>query len=210
MSNLEVIERDGFRWYPIDGKEYVSVTTALGWVFHYTGWAKFDMSSPFMLTALKRGRAVHKAAYWLSMGRRLKMETVDPIILPFVLQFEDFLKTTRFVAEAAEFRVYSEKYGYAGRGDIKGHFPGDPDRHFLDVKTGVGVEEWLAGYQIAAYLRADREMGGDLSCAKRSALHLNGKAPDKWRLRGLTEPDDLVHFLSALNCFKAAERHKAL
>lgn len=208
--SLEVIEIGGLRWYLVEGKKLVSVTTALGWVFHWPGWAKYDLTAPNILFARNRGRAVHKACYWMSMGRRLREDTIDPVIEPYVFQFAHFLQTTQFRAEAAEFLVYSKKYGYAGRGDIKGFFPTDTARHFLDVKTGETVEDWLAGFQTAAYLNADREMTKDMRCAKRSVLHLNGGAPDKWRLRGPKGPDDFTMFLSALNCFKEAERRSAL
>ena len=209
MENT-VVEVNGLRWYVIDGRKIPSVTSVLGFIFHWPAWAKYDLTSPEMLFARNRGRAVHKACYWLAMGRRLKAETIGPVLVPYIDQFTHFLETTRFQTEAAEFFCLSRKYGYAGRGDIKGLFPGDKARHFLDVKTGTAVEGWLAGFQTAAYLHADREESGDMRCVKRSVLHLNGGEPDKWRLRGPKGPDDFTMFLSALNCFKESERRNLL
>lgn len=208
--SLEVVEKNGLRWYPIGGKLYPSVTTALGWVFHYPGWARYDLNSPEMMFARKRGRAVHKACYWIALGRRLMESTVDPILEPYITQFRCFLLTSGFRTEVAEFRIFSRRFGYAGRGDLKGYFPGDPNRHLIDIKTGTSVMGWLAGFQTAAYLRADREESGDMTSTRRSILQLNGQKPHQWRLKGLNDPDDFTHFISALNIFKVAERENWL
>lgn len=210
MRVVEPIENDGLRWYPIKGKRkpWPSVTTALGWVFHYPGWARYDLTSAEVLFARNRGRAVHKACYWLALGRRLDMSTVDSVVEPYVFQFEDFLRETGFRTTAAEFLVWSEKFRYAGRGDLKGVFPPDLKTiHLIDIKTGSGVMAWLAGFQTSAYLRADREMVGDMRAAKRSVLWLE---PDRWRLKALTDRDDFTMFLSALNCFHRANIEGAL
>lgn len=206
---LEVVEKKGLRWYPVEGRLLPSVTSVLGHVFMKPDWARYDMNSPEVIFARNRGRAVHTACYWLAMGRRLNPETIDAAVAPYIDQFTDFELKTGFRTDSAEFRVVSMRYGFAGRGDLRGRFPDDDNRHLLDIKTGY-VEPWLAGAQTAAYLRADREMGGDMSCARRSVLHLTGEARDKWRLVGLTDSDDYTLFLSALNVFKAAERNGAL
>lgn len=199
------------RWYAIDPEtEYGSVTTVLGWAFRYGDWFRYDLTSPEVLTARSRGRAVHKAAYWMAIGRRLNPQTVDPMIEPHVAQFNHFLSTTKFETEEAEFPIVSRTFRFAGRGDLRGRFPGDPSKHLIDVKSGLTVLMWLAGFQTAAYLRGYREMTGDLSATKRSVLHLNGKKPDQWRLKKLDDPDDWTMFLSANNCFNRARIERCL
>jgi len=208
MGALDVIETpDGMRWYVVEGRRLPSVTTVLGWIFHHPDWVRYDMSSPAVIYARNKGRAVHQACYWLSMGRRLNPASIDPALEPYIAQFRHFLAETEFRTEQAEFLAVSRRHGYAGRGDIWGQMPDDEGRvgHLIDIKTGV-VEEDMAGWQTAAYLRACRETRGlqQVPC-KRSVLHLDGEKPDGWRLVALDNPDDWAIFLSALNCFKAAE-----
>lgn len=209
-SSLEnVVEESGLRWYVIDGKHLPSVTSVLGWCFKHPDWLGYDMNDPAVIYARNRGRAVHKGCYWLALGRRLNPKTVDDALVPYIDQFRNFLTTTGFRTEEAEFLVCSKHNGYAGRGDLKGHFPTSEARHLLDIKTGI-VEPWLAGYQTAAYLRGDREKNKDMCCTKRSVLKLDGDKPDGWKLVSLADPEDLVYFMNALNVFKAAKRNGAL
>ena len=214
---MEVHETsDGMRWYVVEGRYLPSVTTVLGKIFNHPDWARYDLSSPAVIYARNKGRAVHKACYWLAKGRRLKPESIDPALEPYIAQFENFLIETKFETEEAEFLAVSRRNGFAGRGDLWGKMPGDgldlirnkfgaKTGHLIDIKTGV-IQVNMAGWQTAAYLRAYREMRDLLNVpCKRSVLHLDGGKPDGWRLVALDDPDDWPVFLSALNCFKACE-----
>lgn len=196
---------DGMRWYVVEGRHLPSVTTVLGKIFNHPDWARYDLSSPAVIYARNKGRAVHKACYWLAKGRRLKPESIDPALEPYIAQFENFLLETEFETAEAEFLAVSQRHGYAGRGDLWGRMPDGKGGHLIDIKTGV-IQTDMAGWQTAAYLRALREMKGlqQVPC-KRSVLHLDGGKPDGWRLVALDNPDDWPVFLSALNCFKASE-----
>lgn len=203
-SLADVVEENGLRWYLIDGKRIPSVTSVLGWCCHHPDWARYDLTSPAVVHARNKGRAIHTACYWIAKGRRLNPETVDSELEPYIAQFEGFLAETRFQTMEAEFLVSSQKYRYAGRGDLWGKMP-DVDRgnHLIDIKSGV-VQVDMAGWQTAAYLRACREGWLQHEPCKRSVLHLDGGKPDGWRLVALNGPDDWAVFLSALNVFKAA------
>lgn len=199
----EVVETpEGYRYYLIEGRREVSVTTALGFVFRYGGWAGFDPTSATIVTARRRGTAVHKAASILARGKTIERDTLHPIIKPYVAQFTDFLVQTGFRATGSEIYVRSDRYNYAGRLDLVGDWPGD-EGGILDVKTTEDV--WLAGYQVAAYHEAYREMTGDKKPRKRGTLILSNGPPSKWKLRELPMASDLTVFLSALNCFHVAE-----
>lgn len=210
---MEVRETsDGMRWYVVEGRHLPSVTTVLGKIFHHPDWVGYDLSSPAVIYARNKGRAVHTACYWIAKGRRLDPASIDPALEPYITQFENFLMETRFEAEEAEFIAVSRLYGYAGRGDLWGQMPVDMGRagRLIDIKTGV-IQVDMAGWQTAAYLRAFREMRGlqQVPC-RRSVLHLDGGEADGWRLVALDDPDDWPVFLSALNCFKADKRNKAV
>lgn len=207
--NAAVVETwDGIRYYPParEGEQrLVSVTSALGWVFRYGGWTGFKPGDPKILTARRRGTAVHKACEILALGRKLDDFSIHPRIRPYIEQFEDFRVSTGWRATAVELRVRSARFGYAGRLDQVGEWPpyGPVDGGLLDLKTTEDV--WLAGYQVAAYDMAYKEMSGDARPRSRGTLILNGGKPGGWRLRKLSEASDFSAFMSALNCFKIAE-----
>lgn len=210
---MEVHETsDGMRWYVVEGKYLPSVTTILGKIFNHPDWAHYDLTSPAVIYARNKGRAVHKACYWLAKGRRLNPSSIDPALESYIAQFENFLIETKFETAKAEFLAVSRRHGYAGRGDLWGQMPQDQGRaaRLVDIKTGV-IQTDMAGWQTAAYLRAYREVRGlqQVPC-KRSVLHLDGEKPDGWRLVALDDPDDWSVFLSALNCFRVDKRNNIL
>lgn len=204
---MEVIEsQDGRRYYRApDGRLDPSVTTALGSVFRYGGWAGFDPQSPAVLTARRRGRAVHRACEILAKGGLIEPGSVHMTIAPYVEQFVNFKRQTGFRATASEMYVRSDIYRFAGRLDLVGEWP--PYRvdsaGVLDIKTYLDV--WLAELQVAAYEQGYRETTGDARPLDRGTLLLSNGPPDGWKLRRLEEPNGLTIFLSSLNCFRYAD-----
>ncbi len=195
-----VIEGEyGIRYYDQNGT-VPSVTSVLGWIFGYGGWAGFDPSSAAVITARRRGTAVHRACEILAKGGELRDSSVHPMIRPYVEQFRDFIDSTRFRAVASELRVVSKRYGYGGRIDLIGESGDGP--MILDLKTTQDV--WLAGYQLSAYKQALCETTAGHESRQRGTLILSEKAPDKWKLRAFDDSMDFQVFLSALNCFKVA------
>lgn len=193
----------GYRWYRPDGfREWlVSTTTALGYVFRFGGWAGFDPWSAAVLTARRRGKAVHRACEILANGHEIAESSLHPIVVPYVAQFRDFMAKTDFRATGTEIEVFSARYRYGGKLDLVGDWDGEAG--LLDIKTGL--DTWLAGFQTAAYEYAYRETTGDQTPRRRGTLLLSDKAPDKWKLRVCPDPSDFSVFLSALNIFRVAE-----
>lgn len=207
---IEPIEIGGLRYYPMEDRRLVSVTAALGWVFRYGAWVGYRPGDPAILTARRRGRAVHRACEILAKGATLDESTVHLKIRPYLDQFINFVERTGWRATAVEQTVRSLRYGYAGRLDQVGEWP--PYKResggLLDLKTTQ--DTWLAEYQVAAYDTAYRETTGDDRPRLRGTLILDGGKPDGWRLRELREPTGFSGFLSALNCLKLAEHHRKL
>lgn len=136
-----------------------------------------------------RGKAVHTAIH-LYIGGRLDEKTIDPLILPYVNAFIDFLNDSSFRIYQSERPVYSETFDYAGTFDLYGRMKGS--RWLIDFKTG-SIEEWTS-QQTAAYFRAATESG--LKPTQRAVLRL--KPDGRYLLKPHTDAGDLAEFLKAL------------
>lgn len=109
----------------------------------------------------------------------------------------DFKRKTGFVVSTTEQIVASAKYSFAGRLDLTGHFPGDPDLWVIDIKRTAAIPKSV-GLQTAAQEIGLRETLGleDSVQIKRGALHLRH---GKHKLAQLTNRRDRATFLSCLN-----------
>jgi len=111
-----------------------------------------------------RGTAVHMACEIWDKHKffgepPLDMNTVDPVVLPYLEGWWKFIDETGFVPTHIEHEVTSERYGYIGHPDRFGIFP-DKRLSQIEIKTGVQVKPDTWGVQTSAYDNAFCEMEG--------------------------------------------------
>lgn len=179
--------------YTLDGVPVPGVTTALKVVSS----ADYAMVDPAVLErAAALGTAVHRVIE-LDIRGTLDTESLDPQLVPYYGLWREFLATSGFRPIAAELRVASRRYGYAGTLDTLGMLHGE--LALLDLKRVVRLMR-STGPQTAGYELALREWRPDLvpegAKLKRYALQLT----DRWNLHPLKDPRDARTFLAALTC----------
>jgi hypothetical protein len=132
--------------YAIDGIEVVSVTQAL----EEAGLVDFSVVNREVLKrAQSFGEAVHQACHLDDLGI-LDIDTVDKPVKPFLDAYRKFRKEMKFIIQASEEVVASEKYMYAGTLDKRGVLNGK--MAIVDLKTGQMYKTTAlqtAGYQEA-------------------------------------------------------------
>ena len=112
----------------------------------------------------ERGTLVHEATESFDEGTYLP-ELVDPMVIPYLIGYENFLDEHEVVLDKSELMVFDEELLYAGRLDRI--WTVDGRRTITDIKTG-GKYRWHP-VQLVAYL-----MASDLQdCAPISSLYLN-------------------------------------
>ncbi len=97
----------------------------------------------------ERGTLVHEATELYDDGKYLP-ELVDPIVIPYLVAYDNFHQEHDVECEESEMMVFNEDLFYAGRLDRIWKVDGD---YFLtDIKTG-GKYRWhpiqLVGYDLA-------------------------------------------------------------
>lgn len=109
-------------------------------------------NAPWRITssAADLGSHVHSYVEAHNLGKPMPKWPLP--VAPFMRAFEAWVEEHKPVFEAAEMRVYSRKYRFAGTLDALALIDGR--RFIIDVKTGNGVYD-EAAYQLSAYARAD-------------------------------------------------------
>lgn len=126
-------------------------------VLAFIGLVDFSRVKPEVLERKRQiGTAVHAACEYIDgpNGDELDWDTVDPSALPYILAYENFCKTVKFVSHSVEQAgigcSYGMKYGY--RIDRIGEIEGYPA--IVEIKCGYKEEcSWplqLAGYELSA------------------------------------------------------------
>lgn len=137
MPELTFQEEDHI--YMLDGVVIPSVTQAL----HAEG---FIDDRWFTEESSIRGTYVHLASHMHDMGT-LDEDTLDPVLVPYLDGYKQFLDDTGFEVLESEVRQYHKTYLYAGTPDKKGLLYGR--RSLIDLKSGK-PEAWvklqLGGY----------------------------------------------------------------
>lgn len=179
--------------YWFGGHRVPSVTTILKPLDNFDG-----VPTDVLEAARARGTAVHAATQYDDEGE-LDMDTVDPLIRPYLEAWRLFRYQTSFEPIANEGRVYHAQHRYAGTFDVVGRF-GAGKLVLIDKKSGESVP-LSAGPQTAAYAEA---WGGE-RIAKRYVVQL--RADGQYSLIPYTSTDDLQCFLAHLSIYRWKERH---
>lgn len=150
------------RYYNINGKDYVSVTTVLSVISKpgLLSWLKkLDKKESDKITeeATDIGKQTHKALEYVVKGKPVPKELLNDITKRAIEDFTLWCRTNGFKADAGELTVYSDCYGYAGTLDCKGKI-GD-EIIIIDFKTSKRIYK-EAYLQISAYADAYCEMTG--------------------------------------------------
>lgn len=151
------------------------------------------------------GRAVHVACE-LYDNDDLDESTIDPLVLPYLNAWKQFISETGFVVQENELPLHSDKYRYAGTLDKFGELGGD--FALVDLKT-VTVLSPATGIQLAGYEQLLREHFKLRHSVPRYAVQLR---PDgTYRMQKYDDPNDFAVFLACLqiNNFKVKHGYKS-
>lgn len=183
-NNLIEFDEDLHR-YTFEGLEYPSVTRIL------KDLGLIDMSF-YTEAGLNRGTAIHTAIEYLLDGD-LDWSALDERIVPYVLAFETFQRTTGFRvthSSPTACRLADTIYRYAGTFDFAGFLADEKTPYLVDIKTGA-IEPWCA-LQTAAYAR----------CVPTKPIHRAGlqlREDGTYRFHPYSDPNDERIFLSAVS-----------
>ena len=178
-----------------DGRQLLSVTQVL----QATGMVDTRW---FNERAATRGTFVHEATALLDQGT-LDMESLDPVIAPYVRGYERFLNDCQPVWSRIEWLCCDDVSDLAGTVDRIGTIvvKGVPQTVIVDLKTGRGgAAPWhplqLAGYKhLVTYHLSRQGQAEEAGPIRRYGLYLRDGG---YTLTPYTDPQDVGVFLSAL------------
>lgn len=149
---------DGFRWYQIGGKKYISVTQVLEVAQHFrlSNWLKNNSKNKVEKTkkeTAQLGTDLHKLVE-LDLNHEEPKE-IRPELMNAFANWKKVKSEYEIGALLTEQTVVSDKYGYAGTVDmlIQGRFP-KVNKPFAVADLKTGFFSVKAGYQIASYRQA--------------------------------------------------------
>lgn len=178
------------------------VTTEIKGIFYYvhtqTGTA---IDAETFEYAGERGRAIHDGAK-LILERNIDWDTVDPLIISQLRQFEAWKKKHLTSPEPVicEIPMMSERYQYAGTSDIL--TPINETMSVIEIKTGAYAQ---VAAQLAAYEQLYREYSGYKHKINLYVLDLSGK---KYNFRQVKDAQAWPFFLNCLGKFKYLTQKK--
>lgn len=185
-------EPKGHLYMTPDGKIIPSVT---GVIKYELGIFQFSSQD-----AAKRGEFVHRACQ-LYDEKRLKIESLDPVIKPFFDQYLLFLEENpNFKIIENEIKRYHHKYLFAGRVDKLAEYCGQPA--IIDLKTSdkIHIEIWHK-WQTAAYEAMFQHERGK---QRRFVLYLS---PNDYFIQEHTDKRDFYEFLALLSAHNIKINH---
>jgi hypothetical protein len=186
--------------YTLDGQPVPNVTRILS----TAGLVDLSRVPPQVLERKRQlGRAIHRACELHDLDL-LDDASVSPEVRPYLDAWVEWKAMTHYEPLLSEYRVYSERYGYAGTFDRLGLIQGR--QVLIDIKSSAVVGP-AVGPQTAGYLRAAREMGivGRAESVDRYAVLLNGKGTA--RMHKLDDEADERVFLAALQLSMWKKKH---
>lgn len=176
--------------YRYAGKLVPGVTSVLEPLQMLQGvpWAVLEAAREF-------GSHVHLACD-LWNKKQLDVAALDPALIPYLRDWQWFLKETGFEVLRSEEPVYHAQLKYAGTPDAIGNMRGTS--WVIDIKSGV--VPCTVGPQLAAYQQAS-----DPRPRRRLCVQLTGNG---YKLHEQKDLGDFHTFLSALNVYKFLQKRK--
>ena len=206
-------QKNNDRFYPINGKEYVSVTTVLSvlrkeGLEYWRGKVGNEKADQISNEAKDTGKLVHEILERHLKGEQIVSESYPIPIRKCLSAFRVWEKKNKFKVLKTEQLVWSDKYEYAGTFDALGTLDGKLT--IIDFKTSKQI--WPDyGLQLSAYKFAEEERAKDY--ATKSKISWASAAPIEQQLivrldkeTGVLETqefnDDFEVFLGALKLWK--------
>lgn len=176
--------------YRFAGKSVPGVTSVLEPLQMLQGVRKDVLDA-----AREFGQHVHLACD-LWNKKQLDVAALDPALIPYLRDWQQFLKETGFVVMTSEQPVYHAQLQYAGTPDCTGTMR--ETTWIVDIKSGV--VPCTVGPQLAAYQQAS-----DPRPRRRLCVQLTGNG---YKLHEQKDLGDFHTFLSALNIYKYLQKRK--
>lgn len=161
------------------GKVYPSVTQIIqslirfemfGDVFYYDRVSGQVLKGDMVENAGRIGTAIHKGCFYLITGQGLNWNSLNPILVEPLHQFEKWVKDWNPTLIIAEKSMMSKKWEYAGTPDIICTLPAFP-KAIVQVDIKTGDYQW-ADVQLAAYEMLYRENYKYMGVVKNYVLFL--------------------------------------
>ncbi|HOE15454.1 MAG TPA: hypothetical protein PLH82_02105 [Candidatus Paceibacterota bacterium] len=211
IENIVQITIADERWYQIDNEFFPSVTWISGFYpkgiafYKWLAERSWNEAEAIKSAAGDKGSKIHSAIVNLIDGLEVKMDSqfenpttglMEELSLEeyeAILSFKSFCDELKPKFIDREFVVVSDKYQYAGTGDILCEI--NNKIHLIDIKSGQSI--WPEyELQISAYAKALQRSIDKMSILQ-VGYRLNKK---KWKLTEIDDKFDL--FLSARNIWK--------
>lgn len=183
--------------YKYRGLDVPSVTTILNPLYNFDGIPKDHVEY-----ARLRGQAVHKACELYDQND-LDIDSLDPVIVPYLEAWIKFKADTGFIVHTAEKQLVHPTYRYAGCIDRLGHMGMTGKDSVLDIKCVAKLSP-ITGLQIAGY-KALAELDKSAKYEDRYSVRLKNNG--QYELKHYDSPDDFRVFLSLLNIFNWRKKH---
>lgn len=176
--------------YRYEGRIVPGVTSVLEPLQMLQGvpWAVLEAAREF-------GNHVHLACHLWNKGV-LDVTALDPALIPYLRDWQLFIKETGFEVATSETPVYHKQMKYAGTPDSVGNMRGTS--WIVDIKSGV--VPCTVGPQLAAYQQAS-----DPRPRRRLCVQLTGSG---YKLHEQKDLADFHTFTSALNVYRFLQKRK--
>jgi|GEM_PF-700026 hypothetical protein len=162
-----------------DGKKYPSVTQVIqslvrfemfGSTFYLDRVSGQVFNGDIVENTGKIGKAIHKGCFYLITGQGLNWDSLNPVLVEPLRQFEKWMQEWNPTLIMAEKGMLSKKYSYAGTPDIICTLPAFP-KCVVQVDIKTGGYQW-ADVQLAAYEMLYRENYKYMGAVKNYVLSL--------------------------------------
>ena len=196
MAYEEIILTDDHR-YIVNGQEVPGVTSIIKAAGLNPDWS---MVRPGVLEQkADLGSKVHEATELFDLGI-LNMETLDPLLAPYIEGWKAFKDDVGFEAvEPPELKVYSSTYNYAGTLDRFGMC--QKKLTLLDIKTQSVVYLKSVGPQTAGYEQGLREWAAISKSKKIERAVVKLMPNGKYKFIKCDNPNDLNIFLYGVQLY---------